>query len=62
MDSTNELMCKKPNSKLPEHTSELELAEKFNSFFVSKIEKIRRDLNDTYHNKNADPDPTSMCY
>ena len=58
----NELMCKKPKSSLPEHTSELELAERFNSYFVNKIEKIRCDLRALKHSTDTAPDAPSNVY
>ena len=39
-----ELMHNKPNNSLPDHQSECELTERFNSFFVDKISKIRDEL------------------
>ena len=59
----NELMCKKVKSKLPDHSSELELAERFNRFFVNKIEQIRSELDASNGTSNREPDPTSnTCF
>jgi hypothetical protein len=43
----NTLLGKCANSKLPAHTSPLELAERFSSFFYEKIQKIHKDLCDS---------------
>ena len=38
------LLHQKGKAKLPSHHSKEELAEKFNNFFISKVTKIRDDL------------------
>ena len=38
------LLHQKGNVKLPSHTCQQELAHRFNDYFVSKISKIRHDL------------------
>ena len=38
------LLHQKGNVKLPSHTCQKELAHRFNDFFISKIAKIRKDL------------------
>ena len=40
----NELVGKKDKPSLPDYSSEEELAEKFNSFFIGKIRNIRKQL------------------
>ena len=40
----SEIMCKSEGKSLPEHDSEIELAETFNNFFIDKITKIRNEL------------------
>ena len=47
------LLHQKGNAKLPSHTCQKELAQRFNDYFVTKISKIRQDL---------DVIPTSSTY
>ena len=47
----NELTNKKRSPTLPEHSSEEELVEKFNSFFIGKIRNIRKELDSIQSNQ-----------
>ena len=50
----NELVNQKQSPKLPEYSSEQNLAEQFNDFFIGKIRNIRKDLDSIDSNKCFD--------
>ena len=44
---TNQIMRRKNENPLPEHTSPKALADQFGNYFINKVNKIRDDFNDT---------------